>query len=382
MLLAVLLLMGLRILWLSWHSADHEITVGRETRIERSGWVRLLVARPSDVAAWLMVARLSDSRGDASGARAAYQFAYRLAPMDRQVLAEVAASELLASRPNEGARLLAQLAASYPSSRESAFIVLSKLFAIDPSLPVWRQLATEPNEWMEEFILSACYRKADPRVLGGLLVERIRIGRHRREESNCVIQKLREAGDWAGAYRLWINTLPPARLREIGSVYNGGFEEPIDATGFDWVLDDESLRNNGHLAEIVSDDVAEGKFALRIRFAGRPQVGVAARELLALPPGNYELSGQAKIAFPDTVRAVQWVVRCAESDTAPVLVRSDRFSGNMPWRVFTVPFQVPENCRGQSLTLEVPGTTLSSQLVSGTAWFDALRIRQLSSPSH
>ena len=54
------------------------------------------------------------------------------------------------------------------------------------------------------------------------------------------------------------------------------------------------------------------------------------------------------------------------------------FSGNVPaWTKFEFAFSVPPSCRAQYVQLVLDARSESEKLLSGTAWYDELRITRI-----
>ena len=95
-------------------------------------------------------------------------------------------------------------------------------------------------------------------------------------------------------------------------------------------------------------------------------------QMLLLTPGAYHLKGQLKGELEGR-RGLQWRVVCAAGQP---LGDSEMFEGEAPdWKDFEFDFTVPENdCRAQYLRLALAARSASEQLVSGTVWYDNLRL--------
>ena len=174
------------------------------------------------------------------------------------------------------------------------------------------------------------------------------------------------------AYFAWLQFLPAEQLRSVGFLYNGSFELTPSGLPFDWVI----VSGAGVTTEILNRPDQEGQHALLIRFEqGRVEFhGVT--QLLMLAPGAYQFKGRFKGEIVGR-RGLKWHIVCAAG--AGRLGESAMLIGATPaWRDIEFPFTVPSgNCRTQQLRLDLDARMSSEQLVTGTMWFDELKIGRL-----
>lgn len=332
---------------------------------------------PAEVAAVLMLARDDEQAARFDEAARAYRLATRLAPLERDVLGAAAGFFLRQGEVREALPLLGRLVENYPEAREQAFPVLAEVLVSGRHAPAWRELAAGEPSWMRPFLLSSCARGIEPLALAPLLPRGAAGSKPAGAETDCVVGRLRAAGHWDEAYQIWLNTLPRARLADVGFVFNGGFEFPASAMGFDWLPSTAPARQAGHEVVLVPTAGAAGKRALRVSYNGRRQQGPAIRQYLAAPAGRYELSGLAR---PDSIKAgrgVHWTLRCVErGEAGRAIAASERFVGSSEWRRFTVDVTIEPRCAGQLLQLEAVGADAGAAFVEGTVWFDELVLRR------
>ena len=187
------------------------------------------------------------------------------------------------------------------------------------------------------------------------------------------LDRLTREDRWGQAYLTWVSQLPPERLQGLGNVFNGDFDwEPTQA-GFDWRFGRVA---GARISRLAVPGVTDGA-ALRVSFDDRRVPFSHVRQLLALPPGRYRLSGQVRLEGLRTDRGLVWTVGCAGPGNQP-LTDTAPFKGQSAWRAFAADFEVPgEGCGGQWLTLRLPARIPAEQRIGGTVWFDRLQIARL-----
>jgi hypothetical protein len=352
----------------------HFDNTGRPLIPETGSMAAVLDANPSETVALLVLGGDLEKRADLTGATRAFESAMALAPMDRDVLQHSAAFFLRHGRTAEGIAQLGRLAEHY-GEFDKVFPVFIRLMAARD--PGWSGIAARNPPWLGSFILAACRQSVDATLLVPLLQARVAARRAKENEIDCVVEKLRAAGMWEAAYLAWLNTLPRERLAEVGHVFNGSFEFPASGVGFDWKPAQGLDREVGHAVDFPNATSGAGRRALRVAYTGKRPAGPAIRQYLAAPPGRYELTGIARPEALNSVRGVQWVLRCASREEARPLAASGRFLGSSEWLPFSTQVVIPPGCAGQVLQLEPVGLNEGTVYVAGTAWFDDLRLARL-----
>lgn len=175
------------------------------------------------------------------------------------------------------------------------------------------------------------------------------------------------------AYYAWLQFLPEAELSTIGLVTNGNFERTPSGVPFDWRI--ATPRNA--TAEIRdTGDARHGK-ALHISFGSGRVRFPAVTQLLMLSPGRYTLSA----AYRGEVvakRGLRWRLACAEKPGTQI-TETEMIAGKQAdWTSVTQTFDVPADCRAQTLSLIHDARSASEELISGTIVFDDVRIDQVS----
>jgi hypothetical protein len=197
-------------------------------------------------------------------------------------------------------------------------------------------------------------------------------------EAACLVERLRGAGRWDDAYQVWLNTLPPERLGDVGFIFNGSFEFPPSGIGFDWMPTRQIERESGHSVEIARTTGGNGRRSLKVSFNGKRQAGIPIAQYLALAPGRYEITGTGRSDAMRAGRGVHWTVRCVTGAIpGAAIAASERFTGSSDWRAFEFALTVPDSCPGQVLQLELVGAEEGPAYVTGAAWFDDLALRRV-----
>lgn len=345
---------------------------------ETEALARVLRANPAQVAALLVMGREAEAQSRPEAARRAYEAAYQLAPLDREVLAANAEFLLRQGEVSGALALFDRLAEAFPEARERVFPVLGEILASPEHAAAWNAVVARKPAWLGPFLAASCARGVEPSLLVPLFLMRVKEGQAAPAEAACLVEQLRKAERWDEAYQVWLNTLPRDRLSDVGFVYNGSFECAPSGMGFDWVLSRRPERETGFSVEIAQAAGAVGKRALRVSYAARRQAGSPLMQYLALRPGRYELSGFGRPSGITTGRGVHWTLRCVSAGKPQAAIAaSERFVGSSEWRRFMFDITVPEACRGQLLQLEPVGVEEGPAFVSGTVWFDDLVLRRI-----
>ena len=175
------------------------------------------------------------------------------------------------------------------------------------------------------------------------------------------------------AYYTWLQFLPEEQLGSVGLLFNGSFDIPLSSLPFDWQLPSGS----GVTTEIARRSDQNGRNVLRISFGEGRGNFAGISELIMLAAGTYRLEGSYR---GDLVgrRGLVWRITCAEGGNQPIGL-SQMFIGPKPtWTDFEFSFSVPvSGCRAQRLQLFLDARSESEKLISGTAWFDNLKITRL-----
>jgi hypothetical protein len=175
------------------------------------------------------------------------------------------------------------------------------------------------------------------------------------------------------AYYTWLQFLPGEALGHTGYLYNGSFQNAPSGSPFDWLI----TQGSGVTVDIQARPDRSDGHALVLNFNyGRVEYQ-SVTQLIKLPAGRYHFTGryEGELVGP---RGLKWRLACAEQP-ATYFAESDMISARAAaWRAVAFDFKVPEqNCRAQHLSLDLDARMPSERFITGTIWFDDLRISRL-----
>ena len=172
------------------------------------------------------------------------------------------------------------------------------------------------------------------------------------------------------AYYTWLQFMPAEQLNKVGNLFNGSFEIVPSGLPFDWVWTEKSgvtiqfaLRPDRKVEHGLYIELGPG----RVDFPNLTQ-------LIMLSPGSYHFQGEYKSALVGQ-RGLQWRITCAGGQGG-ALGESPLVAGaDSAWRDFEFSFSVPDaDCPAQNVTLASGARSASEQFLSGTIWYDDLKI--------
>ena len=362
---------------LAWRSDHPAALVGLAERLVDSDPARAaelaraaLAANPLEGRAYRALGQLAEKRGEMAEAVRLYEIATTRSPRDLPTHAWLQRHYLFSGELSKALRHADLTLRVQPQASAMQFPVLQILAATPRAQAELAQLLGRQPPWRGGFISHLCRNAPDSDAIAGFMT-RLRLGPGGLAdgELSAWIDRLSRDGRWSQAYLSWVLALPADKQSELGNVFNGGFEREPSNSGFDWRFG----RVPGAYIERLSTSGAGGDFALRVSFEERRVPFNHVRQLLALPPGRYRLSGRARPEGLRSERGLVWSVQCADDNKQ--LAASEPISGQSPWKTFSVPFELPaDRCGGQWLRLGVPARIPAEQRIGGRAWFDDLQI--------
>jgi tetratricopeptide (TPR) repeat protein len=188
-----------------------------------------------------------------------------------------------------------------------------------------------------------------------------------------LIDRLNKENRSAQAYLTWANLIPDKQRKYLGNVFDGGFELPIEEQigAFGWLV----RPLDGAQMQLLSTQGTLGENSFYLEFEGRRTPFAHLSQMLALPPGQWQLSFRAKADRLDSSRGLVWRIVCQSN--GKTLTESEPMQGNFNWREFNHPFTIPEDCSGQSLVLMIPARIPAETLINGSIWLDDVKIQRV-----
>ena len=188
-----------------------------------------------------------------------------------------------------------------------------------------------------------------------------------------LIDRLNKEGRFAQAYLTWANLIPDRQRKYLGNVFDGGFELPIEEQigAFGWLV----RPLDGVQILLLGTRGTLGENSFYLEFEGRRTPFAHLSQMLALPPGQWQLSFRAKANRLDSTRGLVWRIVCQSN--GKTLTESEPMQGNFTWREFKHPFTIPEDCSGQNMVLMIPARIPAETQINGALWLDDIKIQRV-----
>ena len=340
-----------------------------------------LAANPADYMALLGIALQAEREGDRKRALDAASEAFRLAPADPRILANVGALLLRAGNEEPALRILRQLAELHPNEGAKVWPVMIRAMDSGRYGEFFATAARDDPSWWASFFGEACQKAALP-GLQSAFAGRVSAGRITDNERRCLIGRLQREAKWPAAYQVWLNSLPKDQQQRVGFIFNGEFEYPLSNLGFDWL----NANQDGVAITTETTEGTNGRRALHLTFVNKRFTGSPLQEYLLLSPGRYRFEGRGRPEGLNSWLGVQWGLYCHDANSSGTrqLAASDSFLGSSDWTDFHQDFVVSRDCPVQVLRLELAnprrdaksGGSVAIRL-RGSVWFDDLKVKIL-----
>jgi hypothetical protein len=327
--------------------------------------LRERIARnPGDTAAYVQLAL----REAPAGRTQALAAAARLAPSHPQVLLLRAAEALDRQDWNGAAGLLVTLAEHHRNGNAARALALLAGAGQGQALLAH---VTPGSRWVREVLAQLPEAKVPFSAVLPLVVQGWRQGVLDDATLRSYVRELKAAGAWNDAYGLWLamhgNAAP--------LLFNGGFDQPFEADGFDWEVSPQPPARAGML--LSQPGAGERGGVLELRFTGRPLPVPLLRQYLLLGEGRYRLRGEYRAQQLRMEQGLAWVVQCAAPGVAP-LRSSPLVPRGAGWQPFEFEFRLPRGCGTvASLQLEPHAAFEAKTGARGAVAFDGLALKQL-----
>jgi hypothetical protein len=328
--------------------------------------LRERIARnPGDSAAYVQLALL-----DRSPARAQYVgAAAQLAPNDGNVLLMQAGAALDRQDWPRAVEPLVRLT----NYRENwnASQVLARLIAAGQGQLMFPYV-TPGSHWLPRALGEVSALKAPFSAVLPLLAKALKAGVLSADDARVYLRQLKSAGAWLDAYSLWVSL----HDGPMPTLYNGSFEEPFDADGFDWepTLTTPASRAGAFVERRGSDKHGA---VLDIRFTGRALPVPLVRQYLFIGEGRWRLRGEYMAHQLRMEQGLAWNVQCTAIPASAGRTAALGDTGGS-WAPFTLDFSVPAGCGAvASLQLETFSPFEAKLGARGHAVFDAFSLEKL-----
>ena len=175
------------------------------------------------------------------------------------------------------------------------------------------------------------------------------------------------------AFYTWLQFLPPAQLSRTGLLFNGSFEITLSGLPFDWVIS----AGAGASVNTVAHPDQDGQRALHLQFDnGRVNFG-GVKQMIVLAPGTYRFEGKYKGKITGR-RGLLWRVTCVGARSKLIGESQMVLGVTRSWKEFDLAFTVPgTECPAQQVRLLHDARSASEQLVTGSMWYDELKISRI-----
>jgi hypothetical protein len=352
--------------------STRDTAVDRETSLEIAAWAKSAVlGDPLDARAFRILGQLAIDASDEAGAERFMQAAVR-----RSLREDVAVYWLMRRHHDmhdygAAIRYADMLLRTQPALLAQAMPTLSQIAESKDAESELRDLLAANPPWRRQFFELLPSFISDARTpLNLFLGLRDTATPPSLPELRGYLDFLIRRTFYELAYYTWLQLLPAEQLANAGLLFNGSFEFTPSGLPFDWIISSRS----GVTATIATRPDRDTERALFIEFGhGRVDFpGVS--QVTMLSPGTYKFQGKygGDISGP---RGLRWRITCAGPTAIPIGESPMVVGSVSPWKDFEFSFSVPNaDCRAQYVRLALDARSASEQFVSGSIWYDELRI--------
>jgi len=253
-----------------------------------------------------------------------------------------------------------------PELADDVFPILATI-ALNPvgSRALAKWLAVEPD-WRPDFVRRLILESPSNADINRLLRAISSAGGAVQQyELEAMAARLLRTRDWPALRKLVANAATDGSNSTL--LYDGGFDGIASNAMRGWQI----TRIPG-ADSLISPEAGVDNKALRLVFYDRRVAFQNVSQILLLLPGDYRLSGRARLLDLRAAQGLVWSLTCAESETP--IGKTERFVGSNDWRTFELNFSVGADCGAQHLRLVLDARIAAEQQVSGEIWFDDLSL--------
>jgi hypothetical protein len=313
---------------------------------------------PGDSTAWT---RLLVASG--AGATKVLQGAAAVAPNNANVLRWRAAEALDKGKFDEAVALLVTMLQTRGSP--DAARILAQLLTSGEGVALLRPHLDQAEQWLPGVLATMPSLKIPAGQALPLVAEALDKGALPDEARRAYMRSLKAGGQWLDAYGLWL----VHQKQLVPLLYNGGFDQPFEADGFDWEFSPAPRSKAGVLIE--QQAVARRGLVLEIEFTGRSFTSPILRQYVFAPPGAYRLRGEYMAAKLRSENGLSWVVVCPSGQKTAVARSTALQDTGGVWKPMEIDFTVPADCGPvASVQLEPAASFEAATGMKGSVAFD------------
>ena len=265
-------------------------------------------ANPSDPRPLILRAGQLREAGAVERSDALIELAARLTPVDSRMQLQFAAYW---GERGQLERMLKHVSTTLEADSSKRSELFPSLLAMAESTEyraLLAPLAQSPPSWWNAYFTHVAAKALDVDAVRFLYALRRQATRVplQPEERDAFVRRLQKDGLIDEAYLVWISGLDSNARKQLGFLYDGGFERPIDEGGFSWRV----VRHKQFSGMTAPTRGANGRAALRLRFRGFEGSFHHVSQPLLLEPGAYRLIGRVRLDSLTSKGGVRWTVRC------------------------------------------------------------------------
>jgi hypothetical protein len=328
------------------------------------------MARPSDYALWLSLARAQELNAETSGAIAAARQAIPLAPYYAQPHYQLGNILLRAGQKDEAFRELGLAGISNPALMPG---VIDLAWRMSGGNAQYVERAMAPNTPSTYQMLGQYFRQHE--AVDAAIAMFLAAGSAAEADRRSYLAELIGAKQFKAAARLWAvgRSSGPAE----GVLTDPGFEEEnsLNEPGFGWRWEDKP---QGFHVSLDPANPRQGRYCLKVEFNGNhnPDSPIVSQLVLVEPNAHYQL--QFSIRAEDLVSGGLPRLLITDANTNNVLGQSVEFpraSGG--WRDYVIDFRSGQSTGAVQVALQRQICDRTPCPIFGRLWLDNFGLQKL-----